>query len=252
MTNVTLPRVHWGRPSSAKRALMVHGLGSSAQTCWYIMEALAAKGWSGTAVDLRGHGSAPRASRYAITDFAADLEATQPAGDSSWDVVIGHSIGAAAAAVASAQKPSWAKALILIDPALQLDDDVRHMVLENQRVGHRHQSAEDVQALNPSWHPQDCELKVQANQAASLFALERAVFDNDPWNVTEFAHEVAVPTHVIGGEESLGSMFCGDYAARMLQANAHFSYEVIAGAGHSVHRDRPADTVAAISTFLEL
>lgn len=252
MTTVTLPRVHWGRLSSAKRALMVHGLGSSAQTCWYAMEALATRGWSGTAVDLRGHGSAPRASRYAITDFAADLEATHPAGASSWDVVIGHSIGAAAAVVASAHKPAWAKALILIDPALQLDDEVRHMVLENQRVGHRGQSAEDVQRLNPGWHPQDCELKVQANQAASLFALEHAVFDNDPWDVTGFAHDVVVPTHVIGGEESLGSMFCGDYAARMLQANEHFSYEVVPGAGHSVHRDKPGDTVTAITKFLEL
>lgn len=250
MTALTLPRLHWGRPSAARRALMVHGLGSSAQTCWRVMEALAAEGWSATAVDLRGHGSAPRATSYAISDFATDLEATGPAGETTWDVVIGHSIGAAASVVASAGRPAWTSALILIDPALRLNDEVRHQVLDNQRQGHLHQSVDDVRALNPSWHPQDCELKVQAHRTASLFALERAVLDNDPWDVTAFAHEVSVPTHVLGAEESLGSMFCGDYATAMLEANAHFSYEVIEGTGHSVHRDKPEATMEAMLSFL--
>lgn len=246
MTALTLPRLHWGRPSAAKRVLMVHGLGSSAQTCWRVMEAFAAEGWSASAVDLRGHGNAPRATSYSISDFATDLEATGPAGDTTWDVVIGHSIGAAASVVASARKPSWTHSLILIDPALKLSDEVRHQVLENQRQGHLHQSVEDVRALNPLWHPQDCELKVQAHRAASLFALEHAVFDNDPWDVTDYAHEVAVPTHVLGAEESLGGMFCGDYATAMLEANAHFSYEVIDGTGHSVHRDKPEAAIKAM------
>jgi pimeloyl-ACP methyl ester carboxylesterase len=231
---------------------MIHGLGSSAQTCWQVMEALANEGWSATAIDLRGHGSAPRATTYAITDFATDLEATLPVGDTAWDVVIGHSIGAAASVVASARKPSWTKSMILLDPALSLTNDVRQQVLENQRQGHLHQSVEDVRALNPSWHPQDCELKVQAHRAASLFALEHAVFDNDPWDVTSFAHDVVVPTHVLGAEEALGSMFTGAYATAMLEANAHFSYEVIEGTGHSLHRDKPAATIDAMLAFLAL
>lgn len=251
MSALTLSPLHWGRPSAEKKALMVHGLGSSAATCWRVMEALAEQGWSATAVDLRGHGSSPRASTYAITDFATDLEAATPEGAHTWDLVIGHSIGAAAAVVASSRKPSWAKRLVLIDPALSLDDAVRNQVLENQRLGHLHQSVDDVRALNPLWHPLDWELKVQANRSASLFALEHAVFDNDPWDVTEYAHKVSVPTHVLGAERGLGSMFCGDYATDILAANENFSYEVIEGAGHSVHRDKPAETIAALLAFLD-
>jgi pimeloyl-ACP methyl ester carboxylesterase len=250
MSSLSLSRLHWGRPSAENKALMVHGLGSSAATCWRVMEALAEQGWSATAVDLRGHGSSPRASSYAITDFATDLEATTPEGAITWDLVIGHSIGAAAAVVASSRKPNWAKRLMLIDPALSLDDSVRNQVLDNQRLGHLHQSVDDVRALNPHWHPLDCELKVQANRAASLFALEHAVFDNDPWDVTEYAHKVSVPTHVLGAERGLGSMFCGDYATDMLANNENFSYEVIEGAGHSVHRDKPAETMSALLAFL--
>ena len=251
MTALTLSRLHWGRRSAEKKALMVHGLGSSAATCWNVMETLAGLGWSATAVDLRGHGSSPRASTYAITDFATDLEATTPDGATTWDLVIGHSIGAAAAVVASSRKPGWAQRLVLIDPALSLDDAVRFQVLENQRLGHYRQTVEDVSALNPHWHPLDWELKIQANKAASIFALEHAVFDNDPWDVTDYAKTVSVPTHVLGAERGLGSMFCGDYATDTLAANENFSYEVIEGAGHSVHRDRPAETMSALLAFLE-
>lgn len=251
MPALSLSRLHWGRPSADKKALMVHGLGSSAATCWRVMETLADQGWSSTAVDLRGHGSSPRASTYAISDFATDLEATTPEGTNTWDLVIGHSIGAAAAVVASSRKPRWARRLVLIDPALSLDDSIRMQILENQRLGHLHQSVDDVRGLNPAWHPLDWELRVQANRSASLFALEHAVFDNDPWDVTDYAKTVTVPTHVLGGEQELGSMFCGDYATDMLAANENFSYEIIEGAGHSVHRDKPSETMRALLAFLE-
>lgn len=251
MTALTLPRLHWGNTDSPKKALMVHGLGSSAHTCWQVMEALAEKGWSASAVDLRGHGSAPRASSYRIEDFAEDLVHTTPLGSESWDLVIGHSIGAASAVVASVASPDWAKRLVLIDPAVELDDQGRDMVLENQRLGHLRQTVEDVKQLNPHWHPLDWELKIKANRAASLFALEHAVFDNHPWNVTDKALALVVPSHVIGGEPEKGSMFFGEYADSLLAANPVMSYEMVEGAGHSVHRDKPAEVIEAILRFAD-
>lgn len=229
---------------------MVHGLGSSAQTCWQVMEALAEDGWSATAIDLRGHGSAPRASRYRIADFAKDLKSTTPEAGGSWDLVLGHSIGGAAAVVASSEQPEWTRRLVLIDPALALDEETKNLVLENQRVGHTHQGVANVEALNPLWHPLDVQLRVDANQTASLFALEHAVFDNDPWDVTHHAHNLVVPTHILAAEEKLGSMFSDEYATGLLAANPHLSYEVIAGAGHSVHRDKPRETIAALRNTL--
>jgi len=250
MVTLTLPRLHWGDPASERTALMIHGLGSSAQTCWRVMEALAADGWSATAVDLRGHGLAPRASTYSIADFAQDVAAVRPASTPSWNVVIGHSIGAASAVVASSLEPTWAERLVLIDPALALDDQMRNQVLENQRQGHVHYGVEEVAALHPHWHPQDIQLKVSAHRAASLYALEHAVADNDPWDVTNYAHSLSIPTHVLGAERDLGSMFCGSYAQDMLTINSHVSYEVIAGSDHSVHRDKPVETIQALRAFL--
>ncbi len=250
MVALTLPRLHWGPKDSELTALIVHVLGSSAATTWQLSEALAEAGWSATAVDLRGHGLAPRATRYRIEDFAEDLASSIPEGGGSWDVVIGHSIGAASAVFAAHHNPTWAKRLILLDPALELGDATREQVLENQRQGHLHQSVEDIRGANPHWHPLDVELKVQAHRQASLFALEHAVFDNDPWNITKEATAIPTPTHVVGADPAQGSMFCNDYAKRMVEANPQMTYEVIEGAGHSVHRDKPVETFQTILRYL--
>ncbi len=247
---VTLPTLSWGNPLATQHALMIHGLGSSAATCWQAMEALAEEGYHAVAVDLRGHGQAPRTSTYRIADFASDVALVTPDPEGAWDVVMGHSIGAASAVVAASEHPQWTKRLVLIDPALDLDDQTRSEVLENQRLGHLVHGVEQVRDLNPHWHPLDVQLKVQANQQASLWALEAAVRDNSPWNVTAQAHSLTLPVHVIGGEENLGSMFYGHEAAAMMAANTSWSYELIPGAGHSVHRDKPAETMSSLRKFL--
>ena len=83
---------------------------------WRYGVALADDGWYAAAVDLRGHGTAPRALDYTIAAYAADLAATAPADGEPWDLVIGHSLGGAASTVAAAAHPAWTRRLILIDP----------------------------------------------------------------------------------------------------------------------------------------
>ena len=105
-TPVTLPRCAWGDPASARCALLVHGLGSNGALMWRFGSALADDGWHAVAVDLRGHGTAPRTLDYTIAAYAADLGATRAAPDAPWDLVIGHSLGGAASTVAAADDPA--------------------------------------------------------------------------------------------------------------------------------------------------
>lgn len=250
MAILTLPRLHWGDPRSSKKALLVHGLGSSAQTTWRLSEALAESGWSATAIDLRGHGYAPRASRYRFDDFAGDIQHTTPEAGGAWDVVIGHSIGAAAAVLASVSDPQWAKKLILLDPALLLSDERAEMVRSGQMHGHDHLTEDEVRRDSPHWHPLDVELKVWSHRAASRFALERAVLDNPGWSVVEQAKAVTTPTLIIGSDPAVDSMFSGEHAEDILASNPSMTLTVIEGAGHSVHRDRPEETIAAMLEFV--
>lgn len=247
---VTLPRLHWGDPTSTRRALLVHGLGSSAHTMWELGEGLAAAGWSATAVDLRGHGDAPRASRYRIADFAADLAATTPLdGRATWDAVLAHSIGGASAIVAAATAPHWTERLVLLDPAVRADEQLRQLILTNQLSARQLQSAAQVADENPHWHPLTAELRVRAVQAASWFALEHAVLDNPDWDASEEAARLRMPTLVIAGDPARGGMFAGEHGDSLLATNPRLS-SVAIDAGHNVHRDAPAVVLEHVLRFL--
>lgn len=243
-TPVTLPRLSWGSPG-APRALLAHGLGSDGALMWRYGTALADAGWHAVAVDLRGHGVAPRAVDYSLAAYAADLAATTPEEDAPWDAVVGHSLGGAAATVAAAGQPGWTRRLILIDPAIALSDDDREIVRVSQEQAFADPSIEAVRAAHPDWHPIDVELKARATQHASRWAVEQTSLQNSEWDVRAAAAALTVPTHVIGADPAVHSIFTGDLAAEVRQ-NPVVTMSVIAGAGHSPHRDRPEAAVAAL------
>lgn len=241
---VTLPRATWGSPDGP-RALLAHGLGSDGALMWRYGTALAEAGWQAVAVDLRGHGVAPRALDYSIAGYAADLAATTADAKRPWDAVVGHSLGGAAATVAAASHPGWTRRLVLIDPAIALSDDDREIVRVSQEESFADPSVEAVRAAHPAWHPIDVELKARATQRASRWAVEQTSLQNREWDVRAEAAALTVPTHVIGADPAVHSIFTGALADEVLR-NPVVTMSVIAGAGHSPHRDKPEAAVAAL------
>ncbi|UWF76982.1 MULTISPECIES: alpha/beta fold hydrolase [Microbacterium] len=240
---LTLPRIVWGAGPS--RALLVHGLGSSAALMWRIGVALADAGWQATAVDLRGHGDAPRALDYTVGAYAADLAATAPDGGGAWDAVIGHSLGGAAGVVAAAGHPHWTRRLVLIDPAIHVAGRDAGIIRRSQERAFADPSEATVRAEHPHWHPQDVELKVDAVRRASAWAVAETSAQNRPWDVREQAARLTVPTHIIGADPEVYSLFTGELAASVLE-NPRITMSIVAGAGHSPHRDKPDETVHEI------
>ncbi|WP_435746384.1 alpha/beta fold hydrolase [Microbacterium sp. PMB16] len=240
---LTLPRLAWGDPSAARRALLVHGLGSSAALMWRLGDALADAEWHATAVDLRGHGDAPRALDYTVAAYGADLAATTPAGGGGWDAVIGHSLGGAASTAAAASDPGWTRRLVLIDPAIHIGDRDAGIVRRSQERAFADTRLEVVQQEHPHWHPQDQELKVDAVLRASAWAVEQTSVQNQPWDVRAAAAQLNVPTHVIGADPAVYSIFTGTVAAEVLAGNPRITMSIVEGAGHSLHRDKPDESV---------
>ena len=239
---LTLPRLSWGDPSSERRALLVHGLGSNGALMWRYGVALADAGWRADAVDLRGHGVAPRALDYTIDAYAADLGVTRPAGDGAWDLVVAHSLGGAAATVASAADPGWARRLVLIDPAIHLAPRDRDIVRASQERSFEDPTIAAVRAEHPHWHEQDVELKALSARQASRWAVEQTSVQNAAWDVRDAAARLSVPTHIIGSDPDVYSIFTGALAEEVL-ANPGVAMSVVRGAGHSPHRDKPEDTI---------
>jgi len=237
-----LPALHWGDPIAARRALLVHGLTSSGATWWRLGEALAADGWFVTAVDLRGNGAAPVADRYRFADYADDL----PGDD--WDVVIGHSLGGAVATL-RALSPGFARRLVLLDPALALPSDELAELLAGE-LAELDLDEAGFRRLRPAWHPLDIEHKAAAVARATRRMVERTVADNTPWNVLEAAAGLRVPTLLVGGDHAVFSMLPTESADALVAANPHLAYSVVAGSGHSPHRDRPEETLALLRDWL--
>jgi pimeloyl-ACP methyl ester carboxylesterase len=248
-TPVALPRQTWGSPSAERRALLVHGLGSNGALMWRFASALADAGWHVSAVDLRGHGTAPRALDYTIAAYAADLAVIDPGTAAPWDLVLGHSLGGAAATVVAAAQPDWTRRLVLVDPAISLADRDRDIVRASQERAFADTSERAVRAEHPHWHPHDIELKALSARQASMWAVEQTTVQNPVWDVRADAAALSVPTHIIGSDPEVYSLITGGLAAEVLQ-NPAISMSVVAGAGHSPHRDKPEDTVAALFAAL--
>lgn len=246
---LTLPRMSWGAPRASRRALLVHGLGSTGALMWRFGTALADAGWRADAVDLRGHGTAPRALDYSIPAYAADLLHTAAPDDAPWDLVIAHSLGGAAATRASADAPAWARRLVLVDPAIRLDPHDRGVVRRSQERAFADTSIAAVRAEHPTWHPHDIELKALSAQQASRWAVEQTSAQNEPWDVREAAARLTVPTHVLAADPAVYSIFEGALAEEVLR-NRLVSMSVVRGAGHSPHRDKPEETIRQLLDLL--
>lgn len=239
---LVLPRHGWGDPSSSRRALLVHGLGSTGALMWRFGVELSERGWFAEAVDLRGHGRAPRALDYTIGAYAADLAACRPQDETPWDLVIGHSLGGTAAVVAAASVPDWTDRLVLVDPAIQLDEPARDEIRESQQRQFDDPSAEAVRAEHPSWHPLDIELKVQGIQDVSRWAVEQTSEQNEEWDVRLPTLSLDMPIHIIAGDPAVYALFRGDIVEQLL-TRPSITMSVVEGAGHSPHRDAPDETM---------
>ncbi|WP_127818347.1 alpha/beta fold hydrolase [Microbacterium sp. CPCC 204701] len=253
---VLLPRLTWGPATASHRALLVHGLGSNGALMWRYGVALADAGWRADAIDLRGHGTAPRTLDYTLAAYAADLSDTRPdlrsdAVAEPWDLVVGHSLGGAASVLAVADHPAWTRRLVLIDPAIALTDRDREIVRDSQSRSFDDPSQEAVRSEHPRWHEQDVELKALSAQQASRWAVEETSIQNRTWDVSSAALRVEVPTHVIASDPSVYSIFAGKPAEKVIARNRLFTMSIVEGAGHSPHRDAPDATIAALLGALD-
>nr|WP_081811519.1 alpha/beta hydrolase [Microbacterium paraoxydans] len=166
-----------------------------------------------------------------------------PPGAGAWDAVVGHSLGGAAGTVAAADDADWTRRLVLIDPAIHVVQQDAADVRRSQERAFADNRLDAVRQEHPHWHPQDQELKVDAVRRASAWAVEQTSAQNQPWDVRAHAARLTVPTHVIGADPAVSSIFTGALADEVLASNPRISLSVVAGAGHSVHRDRPEESI---------
>jgi len=245
MSVVHLPISCWGT-GDGPRVLLIHGLAGNRGTWWNIAEQLADGGCAVVAPDLRGHGDSPTTSRYRFDDFAGDLaELGGP-----WDLVIGHSLGGPIAC-ALAHRCRQVAALVLLDPVFEIAaSDFEEVAAGQVAEADPHAEPEYFATANPKWHPLDAFHKARAARAANPFTIERVMHDNAPWSHALLGRGLNRPVRILAGDPSVFTMCPATLGADLAATEPLVSFEVVAGTGHSVHRDSPEAVVAAAREML--
>lgn len=221
----------WG--NGPRRILLLHGLSSSAAGWWRVAGDLAERGWRVAAPDLRGHGESPAGDDYRFSSYAADLLAL----GTGWDAVVGHSLGGALAVVAATARPGWTRGLILQDPGLMMVETGRGEIARRLLDAYEPPISEEAIALrNPRWRSVDCRIKAEALRSSSRKTVRGTLEGNRSWNLLAEASVPPAATVVLGSDPAEGGIVAISIG-EWLADRPGVEYRVLAGAGHSPHRE---------------
>ncbi len=229
--SVPLHTTSWGGHAE-RRILLLHGITSSVAGWWRVGPDLAEMGWEVVAADLRGHGDSPHPGSYRFSEHVADVIAL----GSGWDAVLGHSMGGTISVLAATAAPSWARGIVLQDPALMLPEPMSEVLGWLLEEYHADSDADRIAEMSPRWHPIDVAAKVEALGKSSSEVVTQTVEVNWPWMVLDEASNLPVPTAVLGSDPGAGGILPVAFG-EWLAGSPLIEYEMIPNSSHSAHRD---------------
>jgi pimeloyl-ACP methyl ester carboxylesterase len=237
-----LATLEWGE--RGPRVLLLHGITSSARGWWRLGAEMARAGYRVTAPDLRGHGDNPPGEDYLLASYVSDVLAL----GRKWDAVVGHSIGGAIAVIAQAKDRGFAGRLVLEDPVLSLPDPAGFIAEYTKPF--EDPTAATILAHNPRWHHQDARIKEEALEATSPEVVRRTALENQPWDLVPATMDLDCPMLLLAADPAQGGFVAPDVGERIAAANPRVTFQALAGAGHSMHRDSYEDFWQAVRSYL--
>ena len=245
--------------------VLLHGFTGSSETWNYLRPSLDSF-YRVIAVDLPGHGrsSSPEsASRYSHDRFADDLAAVLDSLDIDRAAVLGYSMGGRAALRFAIAHPSRISALILESMSAGISDRAeREERSTNDRALAEFIEREGVEAFVsrweslPLWESQralpDASRKTLRDQrltntARGLANSLRGAGAGSSEHMLELAEEITSPALIIAGEVDTKYV---DLGRRLARAIRLARLEIIPGAGHATHLERPEAFTASVAAFL--
>jgi pimeloyl-ACP methyl ester carboxylesterase len=232
--------------------VLVHGVTSSSRTWWRVGPALAERGYRVLAVDLRGHGSSPRAvAGLSLADLAADVAETV---EGPVDLLVGHSLGALVALELVGRRPGFARRLVVEDPpgpasvdwaevAAAIEADTRRAVTDPGGL------LRDLEAANPAWPPGQAERRVADLADCDGRAVAAALRPGVPFDLPALLAAAPLPVLLLLADEALGSILLGKDRTAAVEA-LRDGTTLVFPAGHSVHREALDAWLAAFDAWL--
>lgn len=259
-------QLRYARAGQGRPVLLLHGLGDAGR-CWGRTAEALAQSHDVILLDQRGHGQSAAPQRgYALSDLAADAAGVIRELDLAPAAVLGHSLGARAGLTLAATSPELVAQLVLEDPPLDVDWSLPGLDAGQARYqwfaglrSLRELSQEALlarcRAQSPAWSLSECAVWAQSKRQANPHlwgpgGLEIA----GPWR--EEMARVDCPVLLVRGDVEQaadverGSIVDEAHAAEAMQLLRQGQDAYIAGAGHSIHRDRFEAFMAVVGPFL--
>lgn len=255
---VTLHVHEWApQHPTGRTAVLVHGVTGWHRTWWRVGPALAERGWRVLAVDQRGHGRSPRITTAGtLDDLAGDLaaaiegHATPPI-----DLLVGHSLGAAVCLWLVHLRPDITRRLVAEDPpSIDRTSDERFFAGMRAQVAAAREHPDEQVARelreNPRWLEEDARQDVEGQSLADVEGLIASFRLPRPFHVVELASSLETPTLFVIADEQR-SVVLPEHRRQLADRLPPHSRIVEMDAGHTIHRDRFDEYLAAIVAWAD-
>lgn len=273
-------------PVGAPQLVLLHGITSSAAANWPSIAHWSQRGWRVIALDARGHGLSPRwqpqqllrAGQQLVDDVVEVLEylptpapaqnaaptagASEPTAAAGLKpILIGHSMGAATAAVVAAQRPDLVSALVLEDPARYGTRSHSELLRRGQaRANHVNRTLADLPAslvalLENAGTPgqpsaQEALPSLWASQQLDQSLLGTGVVAPEV-EFTQLMESITLPTLLLTGDRRGEARVGAQLLAQLMEQNPNICGQVMPGAGHQVRRANPQAYYDVVDAFLQ-
>lgn len=257
-------------PVGAPQLVLLHGITSSAAANWPSIAHWSQRGWRVIALDARGHGLSPRwqpqqllrAGQQLVDDVVEVLEYLQPTPTAGLKpILIGHSMGAATAAVVAAQRPDLVSALVLEDPARYGTRSPSELLRRGQaRANHVNRTLADLPSslaalLENAGTPgqpsaQEALPSLWASQQLDQSLLGTGVVAPEV-EFTQLMESISLPTLLLTGDRRGEARVGAQLLAHLMEQNPHICGQVMPGAGHQVRRANPQAYYDVVDAFLQ-
>ena len=176
-------------------------------------------------------------------------------------ILIGHSMGAATAAVVAAQRPDLVSALVLEDPARYGTRSHSELLRRGQaRANHVNRTLADLPAslvalLENAGTPgqpsaQEALPSLWASQQLDQSLLGTGVVAPEV-EFTQLMESISLPTLLLTGDRRGEARVGAQLLAHLMEQNPHICGQVMPGAGHQVRRANPQAYYDVVDAFLQ-
>ena len=257
-------RVHTYRTGGGgPPVVLVHGFTDDG-LCWTPVAQDLEDAFDVIMVDVRGHGKSAPVRATPTVDIVADLAGLIEALALERPAVLGHSMGAAAAAQAAARYPALVGAALLEDPpwrplSASADPQQEHAQWRKRmgaweagtrllRTKPREAIVATARAEHPTWPEAELGPWADSKLRLDLDIYRVPLLPQTPW--TELAPRIRCPTLLITGDPDRGAIVTPEVAQQVIELLPCGQHVHIAHAGHSIRREGYPRYIEAVRAFL--